>query len=64
VPVDIPLLILHGRQDRAVNPQQSVRFARQRPGVDLRLIDTDHQMGAVVDHLWQEVSTFFSLDCA
>jgi pimeloyl-ACP methyl ester carboxylesterase len=61
VQLDIPARIIHGRQDRVVDPLQSMCFKEVNPHVDLRLIDTDHQMGGAVDVLWAEMVEFFGI---
>ena len=47
--VRVPTLIIHGRQDDVVDPDLSVRFARERANVDLELIDADHGLSGAVD---------------
>lgn len=44
VDLDLPTLIYHGKNDDVVDYQQSVKFAEKRPNVDLRLLDSDHQL--------------------
>jgi pimeloyl-ACP methyl ester carboxylesterase len=44
VDCELPTLIFHGRRDESVPYEQSVRFAADRPNVDLRLLDTDHRL--------------------
>ena len=44
VDLDIPTLIYHGRRDESVPYKQSLRFAGDRPVVDLRLVDSDHRL--------------------
>jgi hypothetical protein len=59
VPLDIPVLIFHGRHDASVDFDQSVRFADGRPNVDLRLVDSDHQLVDQMDVMWQATLDFF-----
>lgn len=61
VPLDIPVLIYHGRQDESVAYDQSVRFAEGRTNVTLRLVDSDHQLTDQVDAIWLDTLTFFSI---
>lgn len=61
VPIDIPILIYHGRQDESVDFDQSVRFAADRPNVDLRLVDSDHQLTDQVDTIWLDTLHFFPI---
>jgi pimeloyl-ACP methyl ester carboxylesterase len=44
VKIEKPILIYHGTHDESVDHQESVRFAQGRPNVDLRLLDSDHQL--------------------
>jgi uncharacterized protein len=44
VQLDIPVLIYHGLHDESVDYRQSERFAQGRASVDLRLLDSDHQL--------------------
>jgi alpha-beta hydrolase superfamily lysophospholipase len=53
-----PTLVLHGRRDDVVPPEWSEEFARNRPNVTLRLLDTDHQMLDALDSIWEEVWSF------
>lgn len=44
VKIKQPILIYHGTRDESVDYQESVRFAQGRSNVDLRLLDSDHQL--------------------
>ena len=43
------------------DPAMVERWARARPGVDLRMLDDEHQLGASVDQIWNESEKFFGL---
>jgi uncharacterized protein len=60
VPIDIPILIFHGRDDASVSYTQSERFAEGRLNVELRLVDSDHQLTDQMDVMWEAVVKFFS----
>ena len=54
-----PVLIFHGRNDTVVPPEYSVSFAERHPAerhpnVRLRLLDSDHELGNVLDTMWIE----------
>jgi alpha-beta hydrolase superfamily lysophospholipase len=57
----VPTLIFQGRQDASVDPAMVERWARERPGVTLRMLDDDHQLTASVDLIWNESRSFFEL---
>ncbi len=57
-----PILIFHGRRDESVDVEQSVRFAATRPNVDLRVVDSDHQLLDQTDLMWAAAQTFFDLE--
>ncbi len=43
VPV-VPTMVIHGTRDETVSVSQSEGFARRNPGVELKLLDDDHQL--------------------
>lgn len=53
-----PALILHGTRDEVVDPRCSQEFARTRPNVSLRLLDSDHQLLDVLDPIWEMVDRY------
>ena len=59
--LDLPILIFHGRRDESVDVQQSIRFAEARPNVDLRVVDSDHQLLDQTDAMWMALLMFFDL---
>jgi pimeloyl-ACP methyl ester carboxylesterase len=56
-----PTLIFHGTRDEVVDPRYSQEFARGRPNVTLRLLDSDHQLLDVLDLIWEAVVEFAGL---
>lgn len=59
--VRIPTLIYHGTHDEAVPHTQSERYAATRPWVDLRLVDSDHQMLDQSDVIFAALTAFFGV---
>ncbi len=52
-------LVFHGRRDRDVDPQLSIEFARDKPNVELQLLDSDHQLLDATDIVWRRTATFY-----
>jgi pimeloyl-ACP methyl ester carboxylesterase len=61
VSLDIPALIIHGRNDQTVPYRYSVDFAAEKPNVQLILVDDDHSLANSLDFIWQEVCAFFEI---
>lgn len=59
--VRVPTLIFHGSHDEAVDYRQSVNYAATRPWVELRLLDSDHQMLDQTDTIFEAITTFFEV---
>lgn len=59
--VRTPTLIFHGTHDEAVDYRQSVRYAEARPWVELRLVDSDHQMLDQTDAIFEAMTAFFGV---
>lgn len=57
----LPTLVFHGRRDESVDPASVERWAAGRAGVDLRMLDDDHQLTASVDLIWDESRKFLGL---
>lgn len=53
-----PTLIFHGRNDDTVDYRLSEQFAAGRPNVELILLDSDHQMLASLQRIWERVQVF------
>jgi pimeloyl-ACP methyl ester carboxylesterase len=60
----LPITILHGKQDVVVPPQVSIDFAEARSWVKLHLLESDHSLGdsASLALLWQEVENALSME--
>lgn len=61
VTLDLPIRIIHGARDVNVDAEQSVRFAHDRPNVDLRLVDSDHGLFDQIDVIWETTLDFFGV---
>jgi pimeloyl-ACP methyl ester carboxylesterase len=57
----MPVQIFQGRRDGAVDPDMVERWAAARPGVELHLLDDDHQLMASLDFIWQEMVRFLEI---
>ena len=55
-----PALILHGVSDDTVPLSSSVDFARKHSNAKLIEVDSDHELGDVLDQVWQETWRFLS----
>jgi pimeloyl-ACP methyl ester carboxylesterase len=53
-----PALILHGTRDEVVAPSISQRFAAGHPNVQLRLLESGHELTDVLEVLWSETEMF------
>jgi uncharacterized protein len=54
----MPVLVFQGRRDTAVDPVTVERWARQRPNVELHLLDDDHQLAASLGFIWRRLEVF------
>lgn len=61
VSLDLPILIYHGTRDETVDYRQSVRFAENRPNVQVHLLDSDHELLDQVDVIWEGALAFFGV---
>ena len=59
--LELPVLAFQGRRDAVVDPDMVADWASRRPGVDLRLVDDDHQLPASMDLIWRESQAFLGL---
>jgi pimeloyl-ACP methyl ester carboxylesterase len=59
--VEQPALIFHGSNDVVVPLQCSESFAARRPNVTLRVLDSDHELGDVVETIWEESRKFLGI---
>jgi pimeloyl-ACP methyl ester carboxylesterase len=61
-PLSMPVLVFQGKQDAAVNPRVVESWARDRPNVELHLLDDDHQLTASLPFMWEQLRTFLARD--
>jgi uncharacterized protein len=57
----IPTLILHGKKDEVIPIEASRDFARWCPWVELVELDSDHELGNVMEEIWQTIRLFCQL---
>jgi hypothetical protein len=62
VQLDMPVLIYQGTRDQVVKPASVERWASDRPGVTLRLVDDGHQLLEHMEPLWEDVARFIGVD--
>jgi predicted esterase len=53
-----PALLFHGTRDRVVPSKLSIGFARSHANVHLQLLDSEHELTDVLDHIWPPVHEF------
>lgn len=58
VELPMPVLIFQGRRDTAVDPAGVEAWAGRRPGVELHMLDDDHQLTASLPYIWDVTSRF------
>ena len=58
----IPTLILHGQHDETIPIQASIDYAKPRSQVKLISLDSDHSLGNKMEIIWQETTSFCSID--
>ncbi len=52
----IPTLVFQGRRDVVVDPGGVERWAAARPGVELHMLDDDHQLLQSLDAIWSGIA--------
>lgn len=57
--LDVPILAVHGTRDVVVPHAQSVRFSREHPGVQLVLLDEEHQLLERPEGFLEALEAFF-----
>ena len=57
----MPIQVFQGRRDDAVDPDVVERWSLARPNVELHMLDDDHQLGASVGFIWEEMRRFLDL---
>ncbi|GAB1421115.1 alpha/beta fold hydrolase [Anaerolineales bacterium] len=55
------ILIIHGKHDEVVNPQQSITFAQQHDNVQLHLVESDHTLNNQVEYIYGQMQKHFGL---
>jgi len=55
---DLPVLLLHGRQDDVTPFCESAKFAEKNSGVTLVELEADHRLSGQHDRIWSEVEPF------
>jgi pimeloyl-ACP methyl ester carboxylesterase len=53
-----PALVLHGIHDPVVPAEASQGFAQRHPNVELRLLESGHELTDVLVQLWEETARF------
>jgi pimeloyl-ACP methyl ester carboxylesterase len=53
-----PALVVHGLHDDVVPVEASETFARNHPNVELRVIESGHELTDSLDRLWYETAMF------
>jgi len=56
--VRMPILIFQGKRDTVVNPATVQAWSKTRPNVTLHMLDDDHQLGASLTRIWEELEAF------
>jgi uncharacterized protein len=56
-----PALIFHGLRDDVVPAEVSRRYAAGHANVELRLVESGHELTDVLDPLWEETATFLGI---
>jgi uncharacterized protein len=60
-PPEIPILILHGKQDLVVPWQLSEGFTLGRTNTDLEILETDHGMTNAIAHISKRMQKFWQI---
>ena len=53
-----PTLIFHGQNDDVVPVEDSLTFARSRPHVEVEVLDSDHELGNILEHMGERTLAF------
>jgi len=56
-----PALVFQGQHDSSVDPRMVEAWADGRPGVELTMLDDDHQLVASIDLIWHASAAFFGV---
>jgi pimeloyl-ACP methyl ester carboxylesterase len=60
-PLTLPIQVFQGRRDAAVEPEMVERWSKNRPNVELHMLDDDHQLLGSLDYIWKEMERFLEL---
>lgn len=61
----VPVQVFQGRHDDAVDPIGVEQWARERAnGVELHILDDDHQLHASLERIWREIERFLGLSAS
>ncbi|OLS14026.1 MAG: esterase [Promethearchaeota archaeon CR_4] len=60
-PISCPILILHGAHDEVVPLSWSQEYAQGRINVNLRVLDSDHQLLNLLDEIWLVIRRFLCI---
>jgi pimeloyl-ACP methyl ester carboxylesterase len=59
--LDLPCVIVQGRDDDVVGAGMVQEWARSRPNVTLQLVDDGHQLGESMPAIWRQATELFGL---
>jgi pimeloyl-ACP methyl ester carboxylesterase len=59
--LSMPVLVFQGQRDTVVDPAVVETWARERPNVELHLLDDDHQLAASLPYIWRAIERFLVL---
>jgi pimeloyl-ACP methyl ester carboxylesterase len=57
----LPIQVFQGRRDAAVEPEMVERWSKDRPNVELHMLDDDHQLLGSLDYIWKAMERFLEL---
>jgi uncharacterized protein len=60
-PPDLPILILHGKQDLVVSSELSEEFALGRENTKLEILETDHGMTNQIEYISEKMQSFWQI---
>lgn len=61
VVLDLPMLVVQGRQDDVVDPAMVERWCATQPTSDLHLVDDGHQLAESMPFIWDKSREWFGL---
>jgi len=57
-----PTLIFHGQHDDVVPVADSLAFAASRPHVEVEVLESDHELGNVLEHMGNRAVAFLGVE--